>query len=269
MKTFLVPTDFSQAAESAVHLAVDLAKKQRAHIKLLTMLDFPKLKFRVIESANYTKEEYYALLREDAEREIERWINWYPDVAITGVIKDENEGLTPVILSEEADLIVMGSEGQDGWGDYFMGTNSQQVVRKSSSPVLVVKNDASSVQLDRILIVSDFKDTSFFEKVAAVLDLSNTFCYFLYVDTGDDYDGKGMHDQAKALASEHDLRLFEFNIQKASTVKKGVLDFATRVDAGMVVMRTNGREGLERLFMGSIAEEIVNASSLPTLTIVS
>lgn len=46
----------------------------------------------------------------------------------------------------------------------------------------------------------------------------------------------------------------------------GILNFSKMVDADMIALGTHGRKGLSHLLNGSLAEGIVNHSSLPVWT---
>lgn len=47
----------------------------------------------------------------------------------------------------------------------------------------------------------------------------------------------------------------------------GVLAYAAEQDIDLIVMGTHGRRGVDRLLMGSVAEEVVRLSACPTLTV--
>jgi len=46
-----------------------------------------------------------------------------------------------------------------------------------------------------------------------------------------------------------------------------ILDYADSVDAGVVIMGTQGRRGLDRYLLGSTTERVVRLSSIPVLTL--
>ncbi|MBK6977427.1 MAG: hypothetical protein IPH28_10300 [Cytophagaceae bacterium] len=69
MKTILVPTDFNLAAEKAMSVAVMLASKIDARVKLMTMLRFPKLTFALVESSTQSSVEYLESLRGSSKRD--------------------------------------------------------------------------------------------------------------------------------------------------------------------------------------------------------
>jgi nucleotide-binding universal stress UspA family protein len=267
MKTILVPTDFHLAAENAMSAAVKLAKNMDAKISLMTMFKFPKLKYQLVESVVHT-EEYYDLLKHDAVREIERWKEWYPGVQIEGSIKEDFEELIPAILSEEADLIVMGSEGANGWKDYLQGTNSQNVIRKADCPVLVMKENTTFEKIENVLFVTDFERTSFIEKAMNLFDLRETRNKFLFVDTGETTDDRSeIYDTARDVEKLYNIQNFDFQIFRHDSVAKGTVAFAENHDIDLIIMFTHGRVGFERFLFGSIAEEVVNISDIPVLSI--
>ena len=49
----------------------------------------------------------------------------------------------------DIDLIVMGSHGISGKNEYFIGSNTQKVVRKIHVPVLVIKNPIENIEFKK------------------------------------------------------------------------------------------------------------------------
>ena len=49
--------------------------------------------------------------------------------------------------------------------------------------------------------------------------------------------------------------------------RAGVLEWAQKLKADLIVMGTHGRQGAERFFMGSVAEAVVRRASCPVLTL--
>ena len=49
--------------------------------------------------------------------------------------------------------------------------------------------------------------------------------------------------------------------------RDGVLEWAGKLKADLIVMGTHGRQGAERFFMGSVAEAVVRRASCPVLTL--
>lgn len=53
----------------------------------------------------------------------------------------------------------------------------------------------------------------------------------------------------------------------APSVPRGIIDYAERVDADLVVMATHGRRGVDHALIGSIAEAVVRRAACPVLTV--
>ncbi len=54
---------------------------------------------------------------------------------------------------------------------------------------------------------------------------------------------------------------------RAPSITKGILDYATTHDVDLIVMGTHGRQGIDHLMMGSVAEDIVRNAPCPVLTV--
>ena len=190
------------------------------------------------------------------------------DVEIEGIVKEDFDQLIPAILSEEADLIVMGSEGANGWKDYLSGTNSQNVIRKADCPVLVLKENTQLDKLERILFETDFEKTGFIEKSQELLNLKNTKNHFVFIDAGEyDEDRKELYDRAKEVEKEYKIQNFDFEIYHHDNIPGGIIQYAEKLKIDLIVMYTHGRKGMQRFLFGSIAEQVVNSSTTPVLSV--
>ena len=66
------------------------------------------------------------------------------------------------------------------------------------------------------------------------------------------------------LAAE-DIRVTHF--LGHGDVVEAILTAAKEVDAGMIVMGTHGRKGLERIMLGSVAEQVIRRASRPVMVV--
>jgi len=143
-KTILVPTDFSRLSDKAIEKAADLAEKYDAKIILLHVIDENIQQCAVDYCINY--EDVLKLEEENLNKSL-------------GILKSEASGLirndnievvydvkkgspAKVILDEQgkigADLIVIGSQGKQGFKKHLLGGVADKVVRSSKIPVMVV-----------------------------------------------------------------------------------------------------------------------------------
>lgn len=84
---------------------------------------------------------------------------------------------------------------------------------------------------------------------------------------------EGRNNPMNFLESEEDRRRREGSVSIVQTQVKDVtpavaiLDYVDRRDIDVVVMGTHGRRGVDRLLLGSVAEEVVRLASCPVFTV--
>lgn len=143
-KNILVPTDFSNYADKALDLAVDIAKHNNAKIHLLHVIDsvqqcaadycLPDEVVRSIKdkSISQTKTNF----RKEAGKFTKNGVQ---------IIQDIKEGVPyEEILREQkdkkADLIVMSAHGRSGLKKFLIGSVTDKVVKAAPCNVVVVKS---------------------------------------------------------------------------------------------------------------------------------
>jgi nucleotide-binding universal stress UspA family protein len=75
------------------------------------------------------------------------------------------------------------------------------------------------------------------------------------------------HQRINDIVHSADVSLkFYFHCSEGEA-RDGVLKWAEKLKADLLVMGTHGRQGADRFFMGSVAEAVVRRSSCPVLTL--
>jgi universal stress protein A len=141
LRVILVPVDFSPRSLQALDLAVALAKRFDASIKLLHVLDplhapgrfdAPRLRSLRGDSLRDAKLKLAKL----AKRHVKA------HVAVRHRVLD---GIAYAVIIEaaakaKADMIVMGTEGRTGMSRFLVGSVAEKVIRHARCPVLIVRN---------------------------------------------------------------------------------------------------------------------------------
>jgi len=78
-------------------------------------------------------------------------------------------------------------------------------------------------------------------------------------------DGEAALERVRARARQTDVPI-ETHIVEGSPSRE-VVRFAEECEADLVVMGTHGRGGIDRLLLGSVAERVVRAASVPVTTV--
>lgn len=275
MNKIIVPVDFSEISENALKTGAHFAKKYDAELLVLHMLEISNVV--VNKSGSYMQEEALFYLKL-AERRFDEFLDKeylkgvksvIPIVKHFKVFSEINE----VASTEKADLIIMGSHGATGLKEFFVGSNTEKVVRNSDIPVLVIKDKPILTNFDTGFFATDFSD----EEVDAYLRAKKMFKKFgtkmnlLHVNT----PTRSFKSTGEIEKSAVDfLTKAEGNIESLSSVKytadytveQGVLNYANVSGADIISMATHGRKGLNHLFEGSISEDVANTSALPVIT---
>lgn len=276
MKTIIVPVDFSEYSEYALNAAAILAREHNAEILVLHMLELYSVHAYGEETKKdqFEKDLFYTKL---AEKKFDEFLkkDYLEGITITPIIRSFKvfKELGEVAVAKNADLIVMGSKGSSGLSEFFIGSNTEKVVRHSDIPVLVIKNRPVDWKVKKVVFATDFSEeaTPSFLRAMKLLDSMNAEVQILYVNV----PGEGFRaTDEMEWAVENFLQDAEGSLDRLSSVhyiadksaEKGILKYAKKVDADIVAVTTHGRTGLARFFEGSISEDLVNHSNFAIMT---
>ena len=275
MKKIIVPVDFSSHSEYALKTAALIAKKYDAEIYALHMLDIQEVSLS--ESEIYQQEKAVFFLKL-AEKKFKNFLlkDYLKEVKVIPVIKHYKVFSEVNAIAKEvaADIIIMGSHGASGLKEFFVGSNTEKVVRYAEIPVLVIKNQMLNTDFSDIVLATDFSEESIpaFRRMLKTLDFLNARKHVLFVNLPNE-DFKTTSEM-ETLANEFLMkaegnadRLINVNYVCDRSVEQGILNFSNAVGADLISVITHGRKGLSHIFAGSIAEDITNHSTLPIMTL--
>ncbi len=144
----LVPTDFSETANAALDMAMELAERLGAELLLLHVNSIPDLGIPIgIEVSTLPSlSSFQTMLRERmtaVQGAMEELRKKYAQrkARITEVVRDGVPAQEIGNAAKElgADLIVMGRHGRRGFAHLLLGSTTDEVLRTSTCPVLVVR----------------------------------------------------------------------------------------------------------------------------------
>ena len=274
MKKIIIPIDFSEHSEYALKTAAKLAKKHKAELLVLHMLEMSDIMLSASDGLQNQKAAFFLQL---AEQKFNKFLDkdYLSDVKITPLIKHFKvfSEVNNIALKQDADLIVMGSHGTNGLAEFFVGSNTERVVRNANIPVLVVKNNVSDVNFDVIAFACDFSEETIKPYLHAVNMFDNVGAkvYMVHVNLPNEKFMSSLEIEKKVVnffaKAEGSLGKLE-DVQYVSdyTVEDGILNCANKIGADLIVMPTHGRKGLAHFFEGSIGEDVANHSTLPVMT---
>jgi len=131
----LLPTDFSAPSERAAAYALQLAKRDKAVLQVVHVVDINKdiAAFFVSAGAEF--------LVEEAERSLGKFVSrlkGYKNITAEVLTGVPHQQIVSYAKKKKSDLVVIGSHGKGMVGRFLVGSNTERVLRKAGCPVLVV-----------------------------------------------------------------------------------------------------------------------------------
>lgn len=211
MKTFIVPTDFSDTSKNAARYAARLAA-ELSDVHLILYNVFDKIEAGDDGSVMYNDHEGRKKIMELGLESIKIELNnLVPGLNITCEAEEKESfierkivngfinSLEKLAVREKADLIIMGITGATRLEQIFIGSNTLSMVNKSVCPVMIVPPEAVFTGIKHVAFTSDFKEvvkTTPVTALRAVLDIFKPFVHVVnvdsehYVEVTDEYKGQ-------------------------------------------------------------------------------
>ena len=274
MKKILLPTDFSDVANNAFVHALELASRLNAELLLLHTYELPVVDnqffpqnyqtiFDSLEMANFERfKDLMPKLHAIAE---ERKLG---HVRFSHIIMDGDlvYNIKECINREGIDLIVMGTTGATGWKEFFIGTNTGEVISSVSVPVYGVPVGVDYTFIKNIGFTTRFreKDKVSLQKTIEIAKKNLAKVKCLYVKTAfSDVEDTEIEDWKKTFAHEP----VQFFVAENDDVMETILDFITSQEIDVLAMVTHKRNFFVSFFESSLAEKVTNRSSIPVLVL--
>ncbi len=271
----LHPTDFSSTAEKALALARDLRQRLDGELHLVHV----QQRFESGHSHPYLQPQLDNLnpeltrrVEQERKDEVDRLRNSLEHLASPDATSELRWG-DPVreLLDAEknADLVVMGAHGANRLDNYFLGGIAGRLVRRSTAPIITVRDEVPSLQVRRVLVATDFGDASraaweFCRRlgrggiklvIAHVLDDARVRDKPDYMNT--------VTDALDALAGDVAERHLVLDGNPARKLPAA----ADEVGADLIAIGVRRHSSAIGLLLGSRADMLIRSSAVPVLSV--
>lgn len=270
MKRILVPTDFSVQAENALKVAAQIARNNNSEIHLLHMLEIPSQMNDAISGSAPIPEVMLFIQKAKETLSFLKDKNYLKDLTVIDSIKIEKASQAIISYSNEhnIDLILMGSNGTSGIEEIIIGSNTEKVVRLSTAPVLIIKEEITEFSPKNIVFASDFSE-EIKKPFGKFLDLVYTFNAHLHlvtICTPNSFKTTALTQKiVQEFISDFDIKNYSTHIYNDTNIEKGIINFSNHINADLISLCTHGRTGLSHFFTGSISEDLANHASKPLI----
>ncbi len=274
MKNILVPTDFSDCAANALHVAVLLARKTGAKVHVYNRMPLPYNWERLTRLDQAKDRE--ALQQIQNTKILLKTLTGNPDYKDVSFHTAYSggyliEAIRNYVDTRDIDLIIMGSHGVSGLDEQIIGSNTQKVVRQVNCPVMVIKEPVNHIDFKNIVFASNFdnEDIQPFTKFTTIARLFDATIHLVAVKpTAIFHEPDVLYMNAMEEYAEIAKPLIcKSHIHADFWVESGIRNFANEVQADMIAISNKNKHPLRRIFQGSKVEALVNHSNLPVLSI--
>lgn len=266
MQRLLVATDLSPRSAHAVARALTLAAQLHAELHVLHVVD-ADLPATLAEHA-----------QAGAEQELQQQVSTGPagvKVHVEVVRGHPVADVLAAVDAKDAELIVLGTHRKSPLKDIFVGTTADQLIRLAKRPVLVV-HDAPVQAYRKALAAIDLSDHSrraveFASTLLPELPISLLYVYAMSY-TGVASLSQNPADSAKNeqllrnLLREEERRFLdevgELGAEQKVNIRAGqvlsvIPEEVARQGADLLVIGSQGRGGVARALLGSVAGELI------------
>ncbi len=156
MKNILVPVDFSKDSINALHHAINIANKIKAHLSIIHVrkdknYDEPFIIDGKEQEYGKTVDEFLKEIVDDAKKNYTGGGRVGYSVKVGRIYK----AITDRAEEDRSYLIVMGTHGVSGFEELWVGSNAFRVVCKAPCPVLTIRGGFKKMELDKIILPID------------------------------------------------------------------------------------------------------------------
>ena len=260
-KKLIVPFDFTEVADKALHHAIVVARVVNAEVHTLHVVN----KQDEIKAA---KEKLDGAINAARESSHAPTIDVVNHVRVGNIFDD----IADFAVEIGAELIFMGTHGATGW-QHITGSHALKVVTSSPAPFVIVQNtDINESGYDDIVVPLDLhKETK--QKLTLVANIAKYFDSRVHVIIPDESDEFLKHTVkanivfANKFFNERGIEVTT-TLADSSGFDKEVVKHAVKVDADLIAIMNLQKHQLLGLF-GSNHEQymITNEAEIPVLIV--
>jgi nucleotide-binding universal stress UspA family protein len=295
-KVIMAPTEGSDAERAALSVAVKLAQRFDAELRLVRVLSAP-LVFET-DAPPTSVETIDQVIRDERLARLRKLEALGTELRVLGEIRVitalEDGPIAPALRDYakkfNVDLIVMSSHSRGGLKRVALGSVTDYLLRQTNVPVLVVKPPVSFIgatpeeTVGRIVVPLDGSALAeqILSEVAALALRLNSSVVLLHVLTPETYSQKEIMqpglpwwDSDIAGADAYLARTASYlteqgvavstDVVLSEDIAEAILAYAARTRADLIAIATRGTGGMSRFVFGTVADEVARRSSTSLL----
>lgn len=281
MRSIVVATDFSTRSDRAIRRGILLAKASNAEFTLVHSIDDDKPQQLIDTETAEAKRLLEAQTR--TLREIDGI-----DAAYRVILGDPFRSIADVAKAYASDILIIGPHRRQILKDMFVGTTAERIARTSLVPVIMA-NAVPAAPYRHVLVAVDMSENSAEAvRLAAQMDWGDRPALSVFHA----YDAPELAMRGSLILAETDIQRYldEANARASAELSAFLQDLnvkpvrqivemidtrpavmicraAQDADADLIVIGRQGRTGLSKFMLGSVAESVLRSSEVDVLAV--
>ncbi len=173
----------------------------------------------------------------------------------------------------KADLVIVGTHGSSGFEEFWIGSNANKIVSAAQRPIITIRGGIdiqrplSKIVLPLDSTVETRQKLPFTSELAKIHD-AEIFVLAVYTTkvAAVRYKVDTYTDQVIEYLEEEGVRYTRDAIE-ADNLTKSTIGYAERIDANLISIMTEQERTTANLWLGAFAQQMVNHSPFPVLSI--
>lgn len=259
----LVPTDFSEVCANAANQAAEAAKLLNQKVLLLHVINSDTKAF--LKNENLAPDSIDDKLKEIAGQLAGKYGVVVDYLTREGSIFTE---IGEVAKDTGANLVFLGTHGKVGL-QHLTGSFALKVVTSSPAPTIVVQKRPFSEGYKQIVLPLT-SEAGPLDKTRWAVYIAKKFDATIHIYVVNDAS-EAVYDASKQIAgylAKNNVKYTERTSEKSKNFSKQVVDYATSLNADLIMIMTNPEKGFGTFLLGSYDEDIIfNSSQIPVMCI--
>jgi len=269
----LIPLDLSENSMLALEHGTFMAKLFKAELYLVHIMETRVLRLDLGAFSTAEKKSATEAVQGKLE-ELAREVYLKHGIKTKAVIKSGkiSKSIVEAANENKIDIIVMGTHGVSGFEEFFIGSNAFRVVTEDACPVLTVQTHTTKMGFEKILLPIDSSDESR-EKVPYAMRLAKAYnakIHILGILSVDDDDAAVVLDkkleQVEKFMEKHEVE-YTSELVEGDNLAITTLKYAKKTKSDLICIMTEQEENFTGIFIGPYAQQVVNHSKIPVLSI--
>ena len=272
----LVPVDFSEQSLIALGQSYNFAREYNAELLLLYIMEdvgWMRATTKQIKDMKASIQKKLDKLAAETSKKNQIVVD-------TMLAKGKvYEKIIEVADMVNATMIIMGCNSRKKIEKFFIGSNALRVVRQSTCPVITIKGKHHREGCKNIVLPLDLtKETR--DKVKKAIEVAKlgsfkaTIHAVSVLQSSDEFLVNKITAQMNLVKSDIQSQGVECTAEIIMKQKgdlpltKYIINYAKKVKGDLLIIMTQQEANFTRMFIGSTAQEMVNNSDIPVMSII-